>query len=122
MLLCGLFISLFMLSFGGWGIYSTFQTEKLSLTLQQSIQKLEQVEHQYQMQLTEIQGGIAADQKKLAVYARTLGQMQAHVARLDSLGSRLVDVASLNKSEFDFGIKPALGGPRPAQSDIFAAI
>lgn len=55
---------------------------------------------------------LQGDKNKLAVYARTLGQMQARMARLDALGSRLVDVAALDKSEFDFSLTPAFGGVR----------
>ena len=40
-----------------------------------------------------------------------LGQMQAHVARLDALGSRLAEMAKLPEGEFMFGSPPALGGP-----------
>ena len=39
-----------------------------------------------------------------------LGSLQAHVMRLDALGDRLVDVAKLDKGEFDFNSEPALGG------------
>lgn len=40
-----------------------------------------------------------------------LGQMQAHVARLDALGQRLTRIAGLDSGEFDFGSEPAQGGP-----------
>ena len=39
-----------------------------------------------------------------------LGQMQAHMIRLDALGSRLADIGSLDASEFNFGEQPAQGG------------
>ncbi|MGD2117473.1 MAG: M23 family metallopeptidase [Chromatiales bacterium] len=39
-----------------------------------------------------------------------LGSLQAHVMRLDALGDRLVDVAQLDKGEFDFNSEPAMGG------------
>ncbi|MCW8919435.1 MAG: M23 family metallopeptidase [Gammaproteobacteria bacterium] len=40
-----------------------------------------------------------------------LGQMQAHVFRLDALGQRLTRMAELDSGEFDFSIPPAQGGP-----------
>lgn len=40
-----------------------------------------------------------------------LGQMQAHVIRLDALGQRLTRIAGLDSSEFDFSEPPAQGGP-----------
>src|SRR5690606_31429816 len=40
-----------------------------------------------------------------------LGQMNAHVVRLDALGARLTQMAGLDDGEFDFTSTPALGGP-----------
>lgn len=40
-----------------------------------------------------------------------LGQMQAHVVRLDALGQRLTRIADLDSGEFDFSTAPAQGGP-----------
>lgn len=40
-----------------------------------------------------------------------LGQMQAHVIRLDALGQRLTRIAGLDSDEFDFSNPPAQGGP-----------
>lgn len=62
--------------------------------------------------------------------SRRLAQLQAHVIRLDALGSRLIEVADLDKGEFDFSVPPAVGGPEevaepPQQSqtlDFIAAL
>lgn len=40
-----------------------------------------------------------------------LAELQARLTRLDALGERLVDVASLDEGEFDFSLPPAVGGP-----------
>jgi murein DD-endopeptidase MepM/ murein hydrolase activator NlpD len=40
-----------------------------------------------------------------------LGVLQAQVIRLNALGKRLVDMAGLEKGEFDFGAPPPQGGP-----------
>jgi murein DD-endopeptidase MepM/ murein hydrolase activator NlpD len=50
-----------------------------------------------------------------------MGEMQAHVARLNALGERLAGMAKLPSGEFDFSATPAAGGPAPtvpASSDI----
>lgn len=44
--------------------------------------------------------------------ALRLGQMQAGMIRIDALGQRLVEMAKLDKGEFDFSQPPAQGGPR----------
>ncbi len=43
--------------------------------------------------------------------ALRLGKLQAHVIRLDALGSRLTAMAKLERGEFDFSQPPAQGGP-----------
>jgi murein DD-endopeptidase MepM/ murein hydrolase activator NlpD len=43
--------------------------------------------------------------------AARLGQLSAHIIRLDALGQRLVGMAGLEDGEFNFGSEPALGGP-----------
>lgn len=52
-------------------------------------------------------------QEKLDALSVRLGQMQAHVIRLDALGRRLTGMAGLEDGEFDFSIPPAQGGPEP---------
>lgn len=50
-------------------------------------------------------------QQNLDALALRLGQMNAHVVRLDALGARLTQMAGLDDGEFDFSSIPALGGP-----------
>ena len=49
--------------------------------------------------------------QNLDALAIKLGQMQAHVTRLDALGQRLVQMGGLDDGEFDFKDPPAQGGP-----------
>ena len=49
--------------------------------------------------------------------SRRLAQLQAHVIRLDALGSRLTEIANLENGEFDFSVPPALGGPAESSSN-----
>jgi murein DD-endopeptidase MepM/ murein hydrolase activator NlpD len=50
-------------------------------------------------------------QENLNALALRMGQMQAHVMRLDALGERLTRMAKLDDGEFDFSRTPAQGGP-----------
>jgi len=50
-------------------------------------------------------------QKSVDALALRLGQMNAHVIRLDALGGRLTQMAGLDDGEFDFNSAPPLGGP-----------
>lgn len=54
------------------------------------------------------------DQNMLALASR-LGKLQAHMMRLNAVGSRITEMASIDPSEFDFDNDPALGGPRTLQ-------
>ena len=49
-------------------------------------------------------------QQKVDALAMRVGQMNAHVIRLDALGKRLTDMAGLKKGEFDFDSTPPVGG------------
>jgi len=73
---------------------------------------LAMVRTRHQNQVDKLQMRIDSDRKQLAVYARNIGTIQARLARLDALGLQLVETASLDASEFNFGLQPAIGGPR----------
>ncbi len=45
-----------------------------------------------------------------ALAVRT-AQLQSRLMRLDALGERLAGMAKLDKTEFDFSVQPAVGGP-----------
>lgn len=55
-------------------------------------------------------------EKNLDALATRLSKLQAHVMRLDALGSRLAGMADLNEIEFDITSTPGLGGPKPGNS------
>ncbi len=50
-------------------------------------------------------------QEHVDALAKRVGQMNAHVIRLDALGRRLTQMANIDQREFDFGNPPAQGGP-----------
>ena len=105
--------ALLLLSFGFLGVYGLFSNYKLrddlilsQTTIQKERQLFAQLKSDFETQLKE-------EEDKMSVYARSLGQMQARLSRLDSLGKRLVEASpSLAKSEFNFDVQPAFGGPR----------
>ncbi len=57
------------------------------------------------------------NQENINALTLSLAKLQAHIIRLDSLGTRLIDVAKLDKKAFNFDFEPAMGGP--ADSDEF---
>ena len=110
----------FLAVFGSWGAYTLYSSNSMAAKLQNSEQQLEMARLMHEQEVLNLRDQVAAEQKKMAVYARTLGQVQAKLSRLDSLGEKLVEVASLDKKEFDFGLQPAFGGPRLIQSSVNA--
>ena len=63
----------------------------------------------------------------LNALAQRMGRMQARLLRLDALGSRLTQMASIDSREFDFTSEPAIGGPSKSstpgeQMDIIATL
>lgn len=58
-------------------------------------------------------------EENMNALALRLGKLQAHVIRLDALGSRLTTMAKLDNGEFDFSKAPAQGGPVSANDHSF---
>ena len=56
-------------------------------------------------------------QQNIDALALRIGQMNAHVVRLDALGSRVTQMANLDDGEFDFSSPPSLGGPEEPAVD-----
>lgn len=57
-------------------------------------------------------------QSELDALAARIGQMQAHVTRLDALGGRLIKISKLDADEFNFDHKPAYGGPQEPEGGV----
>jgi len=109
-------------AFGSWGVYNLYSSHNLNAELQETQHQLELARSLHDLEVTRLHDQMSAEQKKMGLYARTLGQMQARISRLDSLGEKLVKVSSLDKKEFDFGLKPAFGGPRLVQASLTGEI
>jgi murein DD-endopeptidase MepM/ murein hydrolase activator NlpD len=58
----------------------------------------------------EVDAARATLQQNIDVLAQRVGQMNAHVVRLDALGKRLTQMANLQKGEFNFDSAPPVGG------------
>jgi murein DD-endopeptidase MepM/ murein hydrolase activator NlpD len=50
-------------------------------------------------------------QERIDALAARMGQVNAHVIRLDALGKRLTEMADIDDREFDFDMAPSTGGP-----------
>src|SRR5690606_1890465 len=64
-----------------------------------------------QAQLAELDQVRQQVQDRLDAVSARMGELNAHVVRLDALGKRLTDMAKINSGEFNFDTTPALGGP-----------
>jgi len=67
--------------------------------------------HELNVQQASIDDTRRVLQERLNSLAARIGQMNAHVIRLDALGKRLTQMAKLDSREFDFDHAPAQGGP-----------
>ena len=72
--------------------------------------------HHQQVQLRHIREEADAD---IDALSSRIGLLQAHVMRLDALGRKLVKMASIDTSEFDFDSSPPLGGPETEINTVF---
>lgn len=50
-------------------------------------------------------------QERVDAMSARVGQLNAHVIRLDALGKRLAEMADVDSHEFDFSMAPSAGGP-----------
>jgi len=106
---CMLMLLIGAATWGGWTVWRQARSDERVRALQAQL-AMAQVREQARVRA--LQAKLDASRKQLAVYARDIGAMQARLARLDALGSQLVETASLDPSEFNFGLTPAVGGPK----------
>jgi murein DD-endopeptidase MepM/ murein hydrolase activator NlpD len=64
-----------------------------------------------QAQMDELEVVREQSGRNVDALAMRLGQMSAHIIRLDALAQRLVSMAGLEDGEFNFGAMPPQGGP-----------
>ena len=75
------------------------------------MQKGEQWEHEIEKQQASIDAAKKNAEKNLDALSARLSTLQAHLLRLDALGSRLVKIANMSNTEFNMLESPGLGGP-----------
>lgn len=78
------------------------------------VRAVEAMQAEIDEQQAELSDQQTTARRKLAALTSKLAEMQVRLVRLDALGERLTDVASLDKGEFDFSRLPAIGGPESA--------
>jgi murein DD-endopeptidase MepM/ murein hydrolase activator NlpD len=61
-------------------------------------------------------------QLRVDAIAMRLGEMNAHVIRLDALGRRLTEMADIDSREFNFDVDPPSGGPENDGEGVSAQI
>ncbi|HKT74565.1 MAG TPA: M23 family metallopeptidase [Steroidobacteraceae bacterium] len=61
-------------------------------------------------------------QERVDAMAMRMGEINAHVIRLDALGKRLTEMADIDSREFDFDTAPPTGGPEADGGGVSAQI
>jgi len=61
-------------------------------------------------------------QLRVDAMAMRLGEVNAHVIRLDALGKRLTEMADIDSHEFNFELEPPSGGPEGVGEGVSAQI
>ncbi len=74
-------------------------------------ESLADMKRELALQQSELDDSQEQAQQKLKALTLKLASMQSRLVRLDALGERLTDMASLDDGEFDFSLEPAVGGP-----------
>lgn len=80
----------------------------------QPLEELQAMRAEVEGQRAEVEAIRAQAQENLNALSVRLGQLNAHVIRLDALGDRLTRMAGLEEGEFSFQTAPAQGGPEVA--------
>lgn len=66
---------------------------------------------QIAQQRQDVQDAKEKTEQEITALGQQVGTLQAELIRLDALGARLVNMAGLDRGEFDFSQPPAVGGP-----------
>lgn len=74
-------------------------------------EQIQRLQARVETQAQEIREAKRTARENLNALGVRLGQLNAHVIRLDALGQRLTSMAGLEQGEFDFENLPAQGGP-----------
>ena len=84
------------------------------------VSSIELMKRELAHQQSELEAGRVEARQKVEALTLKLAAMQARLVRIDALGERLTDMASLDDGEFDFSQQSALGGPEQGQVGLLA--
>lgn len=76
-----------------------------------------ELDHELDQQRVELETLQRAADMRADAMAIRLAELQARLIRIEALGQRLTDTASIDSNEFDFDLIPAQGGPDVALGD-----
>ncbi|MEX1056490.1 MAG: M23 family metallopeptidase, partial [Natronospirillum sp.] len=91
--------------------YSGYHTANEQQMTTVSPRALAQWEQEIAGQRDDLEALSRRSEEELAALMVRLAELQARSSRLDALGERLIEVAGLQDSEFDFSLPPGVGGP-----------
>ncbi len=106
-------VTLALLTVLGSAFLGGFMFAKQTIVIQPD-ERVARWEAELERQGKEIERLRNASRENLDALAVRLGQMNAHVIRLDALGRRLTGMADLDDGEFNFENAPARGGAEPS--------
>ncbi len=75
---------------------------------------IEQLRQELAAQQAEVEAMRRKAEENMNALALRMGELKSHIIRLDALGERLIEMADLDKGEFDFRNAPGQGGPEAA--------
>jgi len=104
-----LFLIVIVGTFHVGGRIATYQAERSYSVLHEK--KDNQWKHELEMQQASVDAAKRNAEKNLDALSARLSTLQAHLLRLDALGSRLVNIANMSDIEFNMLESPGLGGP-----------
>lgn len=83
---------------------------------------VDDLQGQLAQQRKEVEAGRKQADDRLNALTLKLAEMRARLLRLDALGERLTEMASLDSGDFDFSEAPGLGGPDTSSPETAASI
>jgi len=104
-----LFLIVIVGTFHVGGRIATYQAERSYSVLHEK--KDTQWKHELEKQQASVDAAKRNAEKNLDALSARLSTLQAHLLRLDALGSRLVNIANMSDIEFNMLESPGLGGP-----------
>ncbi len=109
-LFIGLLFSALLIGTFHVGSKTAISQAKISY-LELDVQKENHWKHELENQQANIDAAKKNAEKNLDALSARLSALQAHLLRLDALGSRLINIANMSDKEFNMLEQPGLGGP-----------